>query len=259
MRSQPLALMPKRASDRLRHARHRMLLQTVSGGRTRRWSRNQNRLSSTGVPVYFRVWDVVGDSLPVVANRVWRAGAAHRTQPALSNHRTLQHGETAPRRSNCVILSRVPAKPTGRRPEPDRPRTKGDYAIQSVRTRSPAGDTILDLVTTSLADDKAEDIVVIPLAGRSTIGDFMLVASGRSTRQVSAMAEHLIFKLKQSGMGRVNVEGLAQGDWVLIDAGDVIVHLFRPEVREFYGLEKMWTVDPKAMSPAPDPEATVPN
>jgi ribosome-associated protein len=104
-------------------------------------------------------------------------------------------------------------------------------------------DELLDLVTESLDDDKAEDIVAIDLAGKSSIGDHMVIASGRSTRQVSAMADHLIGKLKQTGIGRVNVEGMATGDWVLIDAGDIIVHLFRPEVREFYALEKMWAVD----------------
>jgi len=104
-------------------------------------------------------------------------------------------------------------------------------------------DALLDLVTGSLDDDKAEDIVAIDLAGKSSVGDHMVIASGRSTRQVSAMADHLIGKLKQSGSRRVNVEGLNSGDWVLIDAGDIIVHLFRPEVREFYALEKMWGVE----------------
>ena len=104
-------------------------------------------------------------------------------------------------------------------------------------------DALLDLVTGSLDDDKAGDIVAIDLAGKSSIGDHMVIASGRSTRQVSAMADHLIGKLKQSGAGRVSVEGLNSGDWVLIDAGDIIVHLFRPEVREFYALEKMWGVE----------------
>ena len=99
------------------------------------------------------------------------------------------------------------------------------------------------LVTTveaSLADDKAEDPVVIDLTGKSSIADFMVIASGRSQRQVGAMAEHLREKLKAAGVGRISVEGLQRCDWVLIDAGDVIVHLFRPEVREFYNLEKMW-------------------
>ena len=105
---------------------------------------------------------------------------------------------------------------------------------------------MLDLIKGSLDDDKAEDLVVIDLAGKSTLGDYMVVASGRSQRQVAAMADHLVVKLKQSKMANAVIEGKAQGDWVLIDAGDVIVHLFRPEVREFYGIEKMWMVDPVA-------------
>ena len=88
--------------------------------------------------------------------------------------------------------------------------------------------------------------MVIDLAGKSTLGDYMVVASGRSQRQVAAMADHLVFKLKQSKMANAVIEGKAQGDWVLIDAGDVIVPLFRPEVREFYGIETMWMVDPVA-------------
>ncbi len=92
----------------------------------------------------------------------------------------------------------------------------------------------------SLEDDKAEDIVVIDLAGKSDIADFMVIASGRSQRQVGAMAEHLMQKLKPLSSRTPSVEGLARGDWVLIDGGDVIVHLFRPEVRAFYNLEKMW-------------------
>ncbi|MBM85181.1 MAG: ribosome silencing factor [Rhodospirillaceae bacterium] len=98
-------------------------------------------------------------------------------------------------------------------------------------------------MTASLDADKAEDVLTIDLAGKSSIGDYMIIASGRSTRQVSAMAEHLVAKLKKQGLKPINVEGHRQGDWVLIDAGDIIVHLFRPEVREFYGLEKMWAVD----------------
>ncbi len=96
---------------------------------------------------------------------------------------------------------------------------------------------------TSLDDDKAEDLIAIDVAGRSSITDHMVVASGRSSRQVVAMAEHLVEKLKHGGVKSVQVEGLSQGDWVLIDAGDVIVHLLRPEVREFYGIEKMWAPD----------------
>jgi ribosome-associated protein len=94
-----------------------------------------------------------------------------------------------------------------------------------------------------LEEHLAEDIVVIGLEGKSTIGDHMVIATGRSKRQVIALAEHLTRALKSHGIGGTRPEGIPQGDWVLIDAGDVIVHLFRPEVREFYGLEKMWRTD----------------
>ena len=105
-----------------------------------------------------------------------------------------------------------------------------------------------ELAVKSLDDDKAEDIVVIDLAGKTSIADYMVVASGRSSRQVGAMAEHLREKLKVAGAPAVEIEGMAQADWVLIDAGDVIIHLFRPEVRTFYNLEKMWGVEPPAAS-----------
>ncbi len=94
----------------------------------------------------------------------------------------------------------------------------------------------------SLDDDKAEDVVVIDLAGKTEIADYMVVASGQSSRQVGAMAMHLTQKIKELGIKELGIEGQSQGDWVLIDAGDVIIHLFRPEVRDFYGLEKMWSV-----------------
>lgn len=104
----------------------------------------------------------------------------------------------------------------------------------------PSSEELLARILSSLHDDKAEEIVQIDLRGKSSIGDFMVVASGRSTRQVSAMAEKLVERLKQE-FGRLSrVEGKDAGDWVLIDTGDVIVHIFRPEVREFYQLEKMW-------------------
>lgn len=92
----------------------------------------------------------------------------------------------------------------------------------------------------SLDDDKAEDVAVIDLAGKSSLADFMVIASGTSQRQVGAMAEHLRERAKAAGYPGLSVEGLPHCDWVLLDAGDVIVHLFRPEVRAFYDLEKMW-------------------
>ena len=99
---------------------------------------------------------------------------------------------------------------------------------------------LLKIVETSLDDDKAEDIVAIDLRGKSTIADYMVIATGRNSRQLAAMASHLDEKLTKAGVKRVAVEGQGQGDWVLLDGGDVVVHLFRPEVRTFYALEKMW-------------------
>ena len=104
-------------------------------------------------------------------------------------------------------------------------------------------DQILDMVTSSLDSDKAEDVLSIPLGGKSSVADYMVIASGTSSRQVAAMAEHLEFRLKQAGVEILGLEGMRQADWVLIDANDVVVHLFRPEVREFYGLERMWADD----------------
>ena len=112
--------------------------------------------------------------------------------------------------------------------------------ISKARTARDA-DQILELITTSLDDDKAENVLTIPLKGKSAMADYMVVASGTSSRQVAAMAEHIEFKLKQNKVDVLGLEGLRQADWVLIDANDVIVHLFRPEVREFYGLERMWS------------------
>ena len=102
---------------------------------------------------------------------------------------------------------------------------------------------LLAIILEILDDHQAEDVVVIDLEGKSTIGDYMVVASGRSSRQVSALAEYLVQALKSKGLRGITPEGMRQGDWVLIDAGDVIIHLFRPEVRDFYSLEKMWEAD----------------
>jgi ribosome-associated protein len=95
-------------------------------------------------------------------------------------------------------------------------------------------------VLTSLEDSKAENIVSIDIQAKSSLGDYMVVASGRSHRHVAAVADHLLKALKDAGLGQARVEGLPAADWVLVDAGDVIVHVFRPEVREFYNLEKLW-------------------
>jgi ribosome-associated protein len=97
-----------------------------------------------------------------------------------------------------------------------------------------------ELVLRSLDDDQAQEIVSIPLEGKTAIADHMVIASGRSTRQVAAMAQKLAERVKHGGFGHVRIEGLPAADWVLIDCGDVVVHLFRPEVRSFYDLERMW-------------------
>lgn len=96
------------------------------------------------------------------------------------------------------------------------------------------------VVLTSLEDDKAEDILALDIRGRSSFADMLVVASGRSARHVGALADHVMRKLKEAGVKDVRIEGMPQADWVLVDAGDVVVHLFRPEVRTFYNIEKIW-------------------
>jgi ribosome-associated protein len=98
----------------------------------------------------------------------------------------------------------------------------------------------LKLVLESLEDSKAENVITINISGKSALADYMIVVSGRSNRHVTAIAEHLTDDLKAEGFGNAKVEGLDTGDWVLIDTGDIIVHIFRPEIREFYNIEKMW-------------------
>ena len=114
-----------------------------------------------------------------------------------------------------------------------------EHSPETVSQRVSAQDT-LRIALARLDDMKAEDTVSIDLTGKSSIGDYMVVTSGRSQRHVASVADHVIKDLQQTGL-RVRVEGMTQGDWVLIDAGDVIVHVFRPEVRAFYNLEKMWS------------------
>ena len=104
-------------------------------------------------------------------------------------------------------------------------------------------DALVDQITLWLDDAKAEDVVSIDLRGKSSIGDTMVIATGRTDRHVGAIADQLARKLKDLGHRRVRVEGMEACDWVLVDAGDIIVHIFRPEVRDFYNLEKMWSAD----------------
>ena len=114
-------------------------------------------------------------------------------------------------------------------------------AVAVAKLEGPAA--ILTTVLNSLSDAKAEDVVAIDLAGKTSIGDHMVIASGRSQRHVGAIADQLRDKLKSEGNGNLRTEGMPHCDWVLIDSGDVIVHIFRPEVRQFYNLEKMWSAE----------------
>lgn len=149
-----------------------------------------------------------------------------------------------PREDNAIIpqTHAVPAASTGPvfnaflappSAAHDRPRSEGAALVEE----------LLTACRESLEDDKAEQLVVIPLIGRTSLADYMVIASGRSSRQVSSMAEHVARRLRDAGAKGVNTEGLTQGDWVLVDAQDIIVHLFRPEVRGFYNLEKIWGVE----------------
>ena len=124
---------------------------------------------------------------------------------------------------------RAPEAPATAEPSPDDQRRPG--ALEA-------------LILQRLDEDKAQDVVFIDLKDKSSVADSLIVASGRSNRHVSALADHLLRSLKDAGQGRCRVEGMPHCDWVLIDAGDVIIHLFRPEVRAFYNIEKIWSVEP---------------
>ncbi len=130
-------------------------------------------------------------------------------------------------------MKRAPAAKAGPA-APSAPRPKGGNDV----------DAATRVVLTSLEDDKAEDILAIDIRGKSSFADMLIVASGRSARHVGALADHIMRKLKDAGVKEVRVEGMPQADWVLVDAGDVVVHLFRPEVRAFYNIEKIWAAGP---------------
>lgn len=140
-------------------------------------------------------------------------------------------------------------------PEQDQPKRinlvtslQAGSTSKSARPQTPSSvsysaEDVLDAIVTSLEDSKGEDLSTIDIRGKSALGDYMVIVSGRSHRHVAAIADHLLRELKTKGYGPAKVEGLQAADWVLIDTGDVIVHIFRPEVRDFYGIEKMWTME----------------
>lgn len=149
--------------------------------------------------------------------------------------------ETSFNSSEDPALSASRSPRTGRKPS-----AKPAPAKPSAEPAAPASPDPLELarlVAQQLEDDKAENILTIPLSGKSPMADAMIVASGRSARHVSALADHVARRLKEASAPQVRIEGLPNADWVLIDAGDLIVHIFRPEVREFYNLERIWSSD----------------
>lgn len=116
-------------------------------------------------------------------------------------------------------------------------------AKQSLKFDENSSRALNQLIVDSLDQNKAEDIVSINLIGKTSLADYMIIASGGSARHVSALADYVTKAIKASGDIDVQIEGLSHSDWVLLDCGDIIVHIFRPEVREFYALEKMWTAE----------------
>jgi len=128
-------------------------------------------------------------------------------------------------------------------------RSQGGNVLIANKPAPSADKALVELVLDSLSEDKAQQVVSIDLAGKASFADLMVIATGRSHRHVSAISDHLLRRLKEAGYGQARVEGLPHCHWVLIDAGDVVVHVFRSEVREFYNLEKIWS-SPFAAMPA---------
>ena len=207
-------------------------------------------------------WRELFEAIPIAAfaRPGWSYAALQSAAPRAFARYRLDAGQsrrlaTATAPAWCFIPSRLDSHSATaiRAVRPKRSRAKGKTITDHMRTlpdRSPTIDHQLALVRRSLEDDKAEDIVVIDLAGKSSFADYMVIASGRSNRQVVAIADHLEERLKQAGHRPISVEGKQGGDWVLVDSGDIVVHIFRPEPRAFYALEKMWALENEA-SPKP--------
>lgn len=158
----------------------------------------------------------------------------------ITRHLHLAVPSVAPRHSEDAALTSVALPEAGGSPLPPAPGPAGSAAVTDLTVhKTPLLQKILD----SLDDSKAENVVVIDLAGKTSLADAMAIAQGRSNTHVGAIAERVIKACKETGVAAPRVEGMPHNDWVLIDAGDLIVHIFRPEVRQFYNLEKMWSGD----------------
>ena len=152
---------------------------------------------------------------------------------------------TAPKKAppkKLVAKKIVAKKPVANNTAPIKLALKAAPAKIAQRYVGPAW-PLMDVILSTLDDAKAEDTVAIHLQGRSSMADGMVVTTGRVNRHVAAIADQLVTKLKQHGTKNIRVEGLEAGDWCLVDAGDIIIHIFRPEVRLFYNLEKLWSAD----------------
>ena len=207
------------------------------------WQRWQDIFRTVPVAVFARP----GTSLKALAGQAARRFARARLPGSAARRLAVTqppawvffHTRLDPRSATRIRAERTMQTLQEKRPDVTPETTAlAPVAVRPTRRRRPAlpAADLLRLIIDSLDDGKAEQIVTIDLAGKTTIADYMVIASGRSARQVVSLTEHLERDLP----GRVAVEGKAQGDWVLIDAGDVIVHIFRPETRAYYNLEKMW-------------------
>lgn len=157
---------------------------------------------------------------------------------------TPQHGTAANREAALKLVSGGET-PQGASEQTETPDEQAPFGLGLLPPEERAR-KMLQIIIDELDDDKAEDIVSIPLAGKTDIADAMVVASGRSQRHVGALADKVVRRLKEEGFRRARIEGMPACDWVLIDAEDVIVHLFRPEVRTFYNLERIWSETARA-------------
>ncbi len=166
------------------------------------------------------------------AKKAAASGAKSTAKPAVKRFRQAPKPEAV--LAPAVVLPEIPAELLEDGPKAKKPRKPRGKKAEAPKPRG-----ALDTILAQLDDAKAEQIVTIPLAGTSSVADAVVVASGRSNRHVGAIADQLVQKLKHEGHRDLRVEGMPQCDWVLVDAGDVIVHIFRPEVRSFYNLEKL--------------------